>query len=156
MESLAAILHDLGLLAHGGPLLLFAVMLPIAGRSKGLEPWTVDRCWRAWAPASGVALGALILGGLLRYHQLRGDFSWGVEQGQDLLFLVKHLIFLLFWVNYAYTEIWVAEPMRRLDSLAGPPGDLPAYMAARTRVIRRLCESATALVAMAVLACLPA
>jgi hypothetical protein len=154
MESAAAILHDLGLVAHGGPLLLFAILLPLAGRLRGLEPWTLDRCWRAWAPASGLALGVLILGGLARVWLLHGSFDWGVEHPHGPLTLAKHVIFLLFWVNYTYTEIWVAEPLRRLDTLTGPPADLPAYLSARRRVIRQLWLSAVALVVMLVLSCL--
>lgn len=154
MESLAAILHDLGLVVHGGPLVLFALLLPFAGRLRGLEPWTADRCWRAWAPVSGLALGALILGGLLRTYLEQGSFSWGIEEARDQIVLAKHVLFLIFWVNYTYTEIWVAEPLRRLDDLTGPPSDLQAYLAARKRVVGHLWFSASAMLVMLVLGCL--
>jgi putative copper export protein len=156
MESVAFILHQAGLLLYAGPLLAFALLLPLAPRFQQLEAWQVDRVWRAWAPFSGLALGALILGGLVRYHTLQGGFIWGVERAVDQIFLAKHLLFLLLWVEYTITEIWVAEPLRRLDTSREPPLDLAAYRLARARLIRHLWVSATCLVAILVLISLPA
>ncbi len=155
METLAAILHQAGLLLYAGPLLAFALLLPLSSRIRSLEPWHLDRAWRAWGPGSGLALGMLILGGLLRYFLARGGFVWGVEQAFDRIFLAKHLIFLVLWVNYTYTEIWVAEPLRRLDPGLDAPAELGAYTQARGRLIRHLWVNAACVVAILVLSSLP-
>ncbi len=155
MLSIAANLHQAGLLLYAGPLLAFAILLPYAGRRGEEEAWRMDRAWRAWGPGSGLALGALILGGLLRYHQLMGGFGWGVEQDLDRIFLAKHLVFLVLWVEYTYTEIWVAEPLRRLDPGPAAPSDPVAYDAARRRLIRHLWISAACVIAILVLSNLP-
>lgn len=155
MESLALILHQAGLLLYAGPLLAFALLLPLAPRLKQLEPWQLDRAWRAWAPFSGLALGALILGGLLRYWLVSGGFSWGGGRAFDQVFLAKHLIFLVLWIEYTYTEIWVAEPVRRLDPGLAPPADLAAYTGARARLIRHLWVGAACVLAILVLSSLP-
>jgi putative copper export protein len=155
MESLALILHQVGLLLYAGPLLAFAVLLPLASRLEQLEPWQLDRAWRAWAPLSGLALGSLILGGLLRYYLLHDGFSWGGERAVDQIFLAKHLIFLVLWIEYTYTEIWVAEPVRQLDTGLEPPGDLAAYAIARARLIRHLWVGAACVLAILVLSSLP-
>ena len=155
MESLAVILHQVGLLLYAGPLVVFALLLPLAPRTMKLEPWQLDRVWRAWAPGSGMALGALILGGLARYWLLQGGFEWSVERAVDRIFLAKHLIFFVLWVEYAFTEIWVAEPLRKLDPGPDAPGDMAAYSRARARLIRHLWVSATCVVAIVVLCSLP-
>jgi hypothetical protein len=155
MESLAAILHQAGLLLYAGPLLAFALLLPLGHRGGKLEPWQLDRVWRAWGPGSGLALGALILGGLLRYHQLRGGFVWDPELAFDRVFLAKHFVFLVLWVEYTYTEVWVAERLRRLDPGPEAPEDLSAYRAARTRLMRHLWFSACCVIAILVISNLP-
>ncbi len=155
MESLAAILHQAGILLYAGPLLAFALLLPLAGRLEGLEPWQLDRAWRAWGPGSGLAMGALILGGFLRFYLLQGGFTWGAETAFQKVFLAKHLIFVVLWVEYTYTEIWVAEPLRKLDPGPEAPADMPAYQRARMRLLRHLWVSATCVVAIAILSNLP-
>lgn len=148
MASLAAFLHGIGLLLYGGPLLAFAVLLPLGGRLKGLAPWHIDRAWRAWAPGSGLAMAALILGGLLRYFGLQQGFSWWPSDPVQRMFLVKHALFLVVWVNYTITEIWVAEPLRKLDPGSEAPTDPAAYEVARWHVIRQLWVSAVVVLAI--------
>ena len=148
MASLAAFLHGIGLLLYGGPLLAFAVLLPLGSRIKGLSAWQVDRLWRAWAPGSGLAMAVLILGGVVRYFGLVGDLAWWPSEPVQRVFLVKHGLFLLVWVNYLVTEVWIAEPLRRLDPGPDAPADLPAYHAARRRLIRHLWGSAALVVAI--------
>jgi putative copper export protein len=155
MQTLATFLHHAGVLCYAGPLLAFAALLAVAPRVKAVEPWQLDRAWRAWAPGSGLALGVLILGGVLRYWLLEGSFVWGVAEPGDAVFLAKHIVFLLLWVDYTYTEIWVAEPIRRLDPGPQPPADPVGYAAARRRLVRHLLISATAVVVITVLSCLP-
>ncbi len=155
MESLAAILHQAGLLLYAGPLLCFALLLPLAGRMGSLEPWQLDRAWRAWGPGSGLALGALVLGGLLRFWLVSGGFDWGMGSAFDRVFLAKHLIFLVLWVDYTYTEVWVAEPLRKLDPGPEPPSDPAAYSQARARLIRHLWVASTCVIAILVLSNLP-
>lgn len=155
MESLAAILHQVGLLFYAGPLLAFALLLSFGPRSRNLEPWQLDRVWRAWAPGSGLALGALILGGLLRYHLLAGGFSWDLGSAFQRVFLAKHLIFFVLWIEYTYTEIWVAEPLRRLDPGSEPPAEVAAYSLARARLVRHLWVGVCCVLAIVVLSSLP-
>jgi len=155
MESLAAILHQVGMLLYAGPLLAFALLLPLAARTRSLEPWHLDRVWRAWGPGSGLALGMLILGGVVRYYLVQGGFQWGLERPFEQVFLAKHVLFLVLWVEYTYTEIWVAEPLRRLDPGPDAPADQPAYLRARNRLIRHLWVGATCVVAIVILSCLP-
>jgi putative copper export protein len=138
METLAALLHHTGLLLYAGPLLAFAVMLSIGGGVAKLEPWQLDRAWRGWAPFSGLALGCLILGGLLRYYLLHDGFVWGLESARGQLFLAKHLVFLVLWIEYTYTEIWVAEPLRKLAPGPHAPADPAAYALARRRLLPHL------------------
>ncbi len=153
MASFAEFLHWLGLLLYGGPLLAFALLVGLAGRLGTPEPWRVVRAWRAWGPGSGLGLAALILGGLLRFYQVQGGFSWGVETGWEQLMLAKHLVFLVLWVDYTITEVWVAEPLRRLD---GPAGftDQGAARVARRRLAGHLAFSAALLLLILVLGCL--
>ena len=148
MASLTALLHAIGLVLYGGSLLVFSVLLPLGGRIRGLEPWHMDRLWRAWAPGSGLAMAALILGGLLRYSALVGEFAWWPSDPVQRVFLVKHALFLVVWVNYTITEVWVAEPLRRLDPGPDAPADPTAYLAARHRVIGHLWVSAVLLLAI--------
>jgi len=155
MSSLAAFLHGIGLLLYGGPLLAFALLLSLGGRIRGLAPWHLDRAWRAWAPGSGLALAVLILGGLLRYGGQAQGFAWWSSDPVQRVFLAKHALFLALWANYTVTEVWVAEPLRRLDAGSGEPPDRPAYLAARRRVVRHLWFSAALILAILALSSAP-
>jgi len=155
MDSVATFLHAAGLLLYGGPLLAFAILLACGDRIHGLRAWHLDRIWRAWGPGSGLALAVLILGGVLRYWSLGHAFSWNLQDPVGRGFLLKHLLFLALWVDYTVTEIWVAEPLRRLDPGPGDPPDPGAYLAARPRLLRHVWVSAGILLAILVLSSLP-
>lgn len=136
IRSAADIVLLLGAIAYGGPLFAFAVLLPLAGRLRGLSPWHVDRVYRAWGGGSGLALGAIFLGGLTS-HYLRHGWHWSLGTTPQRLLLAGHLVFLVGWVSYTILEIWTLEPLRRRDGPADPP-DPAAYLAARPPVVRHL------------------
>jgi len=137
VETLLRFVAWLGVLLYGGPLLASALLMPLAGRLRGLAPWHVDRLWRAWAPGSGVGLGLAFFAGLL-LHRLRvGGFAWAWDAPSERLVLVSHLVFLVLWVSYTVLEVWRAEPLRRLDGTAGIE-DEGAYLAARKPVVRHV------------------
>ncbi len=140
-ETLLRLATWLGALLYGGPLLAFALLLPLAGRIRGLTPWQVDRVWRAWGPGSGIGLGLLFFGGILLHRLRAGGFTWSCQTPSERLVLASHLVFLVLWVSYTILEVWRTEPLRRLD---GPSGltEEAAYRAARRPVVRHVLVNA--------------
>ncbi len=152
MEQLAAFVHWIGVLAYGGPQLAFAFLLPLAGRCRGLQPQHVDRLWRAWAPASGLGLGAIFLGGLLRHHLVFGAFTWSCAGPAQQLYLAKHILFLVLWVSYTVLEVWIAEPLRQIDGEQGIQ-DQAAYARTRRPVARFVQLNSALLLVVLALSC---
>ena len=132
VQFLASTLHWIGILAYGGVLVVFALLLPLGGRLRGLQPWHLDRVFRACGPISGLGLGTLLVGGFLRLWLVRGSFSWNLD-----ILLAKHLVLFVLWVSYTILEIWTLEPLRRLDS-GDTPSDVSGYLSARCRVVRHV------------------
>ena len=135
MEAFATLLHWTGVLLYGGPLVAFAVMLPLTKLIKGVRPWHLDRVYRAWGSGFGLGLGAIFLGGLVRYFLSHGGFIWGVETIGERLTVAKHVVFLLLWVSYTILEIWTMEPLRKQDAGEGVLNE-QAYMKARAHVVK--------------------
>lgn len=150
LELLAAFVHWLGIVAYGGVLLVFAVLLPLAGRLRGLEPWHVDRAFRATGPLSGLAVGAIFLGGFARLYLDEGAIRWGWSSVEDTLLLAKHAVFCALWVSYTVLEIWTLEPLRRLDGASGVT-DPAAYLRARVPVVRQVAVNAALMVVLILL-----
>ena len=153
MEELAALVHWIGVLAYAGPQLAFAFLLALAGRCRGLRPQHADRLWRAWAPASGLAMGLIFLGGLLRHYLVSGAFTWPCADPEQQLYLAKHIVFLALWVSYTILEVWIAEPLRQLDGEGGIQ-DQAAYARARRPVVRFVQLNSALVIAVLVLACI--
>lgn len=151
MTYLAGLLFWLGLVGYGGPVLAFAFLMPFAPRGRGLDPWHVDRAFRALGPFLGLSMGALFAGGLAR-HYLRFDgFFWGVGSAEATFTLLQHLVFLVLWVSYTVLEVWLMEPLRQQDPERDPPQDPRSYLRARQRVVRTVLAQAALVVLFLVL-----
>lgn len=148
---LTACVHWLGILAYGSVLVVFSVLLPLGGRIKGLQPWHLDRAYRACGALAGLGLGAILAGGFGRYALLHGGFTWAWSTPHERLELAKHLVMGVLWVSYTLLEIWILEPLRRLDT-ANPPPEMGAYLAARPAVVRHVGFNLMLLVVILVLA----
>ncbi|MBN1337184.1 MAG: hypothetical protein JXB39_14590 [Deltaproteobacteria bacterium] len=153
MESFLLFLTWLGFLLYGGPLLAFALLLPLAERVKGLAPWHVDRLWRAWGPGSGLGLGLAFFAGVLLHRVRTGGFTWGWSTASERWVLASHVAFLLLWVSYTVLEVWRTEALRRFDDRSGPL-DEDAYRAARRPVVRHVAVNALLLLGVLALAAL--
>ncbi len=151
MDVLATILRDLGFLLYGGPLVAFAILVPLAGRLTRGEPWHVVRTWQAWGPGLGLSLGACVFGALWRHWLRHGAFSWGWASGPERLELAAWLAFFALWVSNIKLEIWTLEPLRKLDRDLEVK-DPAAYRAALPAVRRHLAVHAALVVLVLVLA----
>lgn len=150
IEFLASLLHWLGVLFYGGPLLLFAVLMPVAAHVAAGDPRQVDRVYRLAGPISGLGLGVLILGGLTRLYLRNGGFTWPHATAADRWMLAKHGVFFVLWVNYTILEVWTLEPLRRLDGSTSTDDEM-AYGVARRKVSTHLVFNAALLLVVLVL-----
>jgi len=135
LVPVARLLHDLGLLLYGGPMVAFAVLIALSGRLPGTARWEIVRAYRAWGPGLGLSMGAWVLGLLLGHYLDAGAFRWGWATPHERWTLAAHTVFLLLWVWNIRVEIWSLEPLRRLDR-SGQVRDPAAYVAA-TRLLAR-------------------
>jgi hypothetical protein len=147
---LARLLEVCGAVAYGGPLLAFAFLLPFANRIRNVEPWHVDRVYRAWGPGFGLGVTALFFGGVLAFWLERGGFRWDLSVAPDVLLLVSQVLFLALQVSYTVLEVWTNEPLRQLDGNDGVT-QVDAYLAARRRVARHVALNACCFVVVVVL-----
>jgi hypothetical protein len=135
---IAIFLHTAGLMAFGGGLLWFILVLGRADRASGLEGSRVaDDAFRVTSMGMSVGLTALIAGGLLRYYLLHHAFRWGTGSPYETLHLLKILSFLAAWIAWGWLEVVIMHPFRRdLPEPGAPPS--PEYIQARRRVRRAL------------------
>jgi uncharacterized membrane protein len=148
MDFLFASLHWLGFTVYGGSLIAFALLMLAARLLDPVEIEKVMRVWRYWGAGLGVSMGALIFGGLARYYQLNGGFSWPLDTTAQQLTAAKHAAFLLLWASSFHLEIWTLEPLRKLER-AGDPGP---WDAAAARVTRQATFNAVLFVVVGLLA----
>src|SRR5687768_12391611 len=86
----AIVLHTGGIIAFGGGLLWFILVLNRAERANGLEGARIaDDTFRVTSVGMSVGLTALIAGGLLRQYLAQGQFAWSTQSPYDTLFLLK-------------------------------------------------------------------
>lgn len=133
--TLAELLHDLGMLLYAGPFLAFTILFAVRGRLQGLEAWHLGRLWRAWGAGLGLAMGAWVLGLLMRHYLVVGSFTWGWSTVWEGMTLAAHLVFFALWVWNVRVEVWSLEPLRKLDPKEGVK-DPQAYQAATGRLHR--------------------
>ena len=82
-------------------------------------------------------MGALIFGGLARYYQVNGAFTWPIDTSAQQLTATKHGLFLVLWFSSFHLEIWTLEAVRKLTGPDGEIADEAAWRAALRRVIRQ-------------------
>ncbi len=135
---IAILFHTAGLVAFGGGLLWFIVVLERADKASGLEGSRIaDDAFRVTSMGMSMGLTALIAGGLLRYFLLHGSFRWTAGSSFETLNLAKILFFVVEWVAWGWFEVVILHPFRRDLPEPGRPV-APEYAAARARVRRAL------------------
>ena len=145
-ETAIRLLHWAGVIVYGGSLLSFAVLLAIPARRSQLGRHRVLTAFRAWGVAMGLAMGSMILGGLLWHYQRYGGFSLSTDAGNAGLVSAKYAVFSVLWVSAFHLEIWTLEPLRGEDLEA------EIQWAATVRATRQIQFNALLFVAVAVLA----
>ncbi len=146
-ETTIRLLHWAGVIVYGCSLLVFAVLLALPARRSGLGRHRILTAFRAWGVGMGLAMGSMILGGLLWHYQLYGGFSLSLDAGGTELLKPKYVVFFLLWVSSFHLEIWTLEPLRSQD-----PG-AKVQWAATVRATRQIQLNALLFLAVGVLAC---
>ncbi len=111
LQTACLLLHTLGLAVYGGAVVLFAVLLAIPARRSRIGKHQLLTAYQAWGPFQGLAMGALIAGGI-GVHL----FAWGLHwppEGAAPGLVAKYSVFFLLWVSSFHLEIWTLEPIRR-------------------------------------------
>ena len=137
MEVALGIAFWLATTVYGGGLVAFAILLAARRLVADGGAEHVVRVWRAWGPGQGLALGALILVGAVRYYLEMGSFTWPLDTLEGQLTAAAHATFLVLWASSFHAEIWTLEPCRKLDQ-DGQITDRPAYEACAGRVARQV------------------
>jgi len=137
---LAVFCHTLGLVAFGGGLMYYSLILAYADRHH-LPPvlQKLEDNFRFTSMGMSVGLTLLIFGGLLRYFLVHGRFSWSIESPYETASLLKALLFLCTWIYWGWFEVVTMHPFRQHVLLAGDGQDpSEAYLASRINVRRGL------------------
>lgn len=153
-KALFVALHWLGVTVYAGSVLTFASLFVAERLLRARPGWGLDRralwgAWTAWGPGLGLAMGALILGGLGTHWLEHGHLRWA---GTGAIYQAKCLVFLVLWVSSFHLEIWTQEEARAL-TLAG---DERALGAPLDRVVRQLVVNAALCLLLGGLAVVPA
>ena len=104
----ARLVHDLGMLLYGGPVVAFAMLVALSGRLAGIERWEIVRTDRAWGAGLGLSMGAWVLGLLSVQYLQTGAFRWGWATPHERWTLAADLVFLALWIWNVRVEILVA------------------------------------------------
>jgi hypothetical protein len=141
---IAAVIQALAGMAHGGGLVVFAILLNARRAMQHVRDEDVVRVYRAWGAGSGLSLGALIFSSAWLYattvnpgQGLPDAFALPTD---DPLTVARVGLFGALWVSYVVLEIWTLDPCRSLDK--GDIVDRAAYAAATNRVARHLAFNA--------------
>ena len=148
MLTVAQILHNLGFLLYGGPLVAFTILITAADVIPHVKRWDLVRTYRAWGPGLGLSLGATIFGRLAAHYIENGAFSWGWSSPDERQLTAAWLTFFVMWVSNLKLEVWTLEPLRKLDS--GVVSDEAAYTAATHRLVRHMWVHALLILAVAI------
>lgn len=151
MPLLAHVLQNLGFLLYGGPMVAFTILVAAAHTIPNMRTWDVVRTYRSWGAGLGLALGACVFGGLLRFYLHFGSFLDVWDQPEALAWAPTFALFFLMWASNIKLEIWTLEPLRKLDK-DGVVVDEAAYEEARRKLARHMSVQATLILAIAVLA----
>ena len=111
LQTVCLFLHTLGLAVYGGAVVLFAVLLAIPARRSRIGKHQLLTAYQAWGPFQGLAMGALIAGGI-GVHLSSFGLHWPPEGAAPGL-VAKYGFFFLLWVSSFHLEIWTLEPIRR-------------------------------------------
>lgn len=133
LATAAAVLHDLGMLLYGGPMVAFTVLVALSTRLPALRPWEIVRAYRAWGAGFGLSMGTWVLGLLTSHYLATGAFRWSTDDPAGRWTLAAHLVFLALWFWNIRVEIWSLEPLRKLDQ-GRVIADEQAYSAATRRL----------------------
>ncbi len=144
-EWLMLSVHHLGAMVYGGSVIAFAVLLSVARRLESFDEVSVLDVYRAWGSGLGLAMGALIFGGLGAWYLQHGGFVWPLASEADQLSAVKLALFLVLWVSSFHLEIWTLEGIRKLQS-QGSVSDPEAWGKAFDRVVSQLSVNAVLVV----------
>ena len=111
LQTAYLLLHILGLAVYGGAVVLFAVLLAIPARRSRVGKHQALNAYQVWGPFQGLAMGALIAGGIGLHLS-----TWGLHwppAGTAPGLLAKYGFFFLLWLSSFHLEIWTLEPIRR-------------------------------------------
>jgi hypothetical protein len=111
LQTACLFLHTLGFAVYGGAVVLFAILLAIPARQSRVGKHQLLEALQAWGPFQGLAMGALIAGGI-GLHLSSFGLHWPPEGAAPGL-LAKYGFFFLLWVSSFHLEIWTLEPIRR-------------------------------------------
>ena len=148
MLTAAQILHTLGFLLYGGPLVAFTILITTADVIPHVKRWDLVRVYRAWGPGLGLSLGATILGRLTAYYIENGAFSWGWSSPEEIQVTAAWLTFFAMWISNLKLEVWTLEPLRKLDD--GTITDEAAYASATQQLVRHMWVHAILILAVAI------
>jgi len=144
LAAAGAVLRDLCLALHVGPLVAFAALLAAAGHTPSLAPATAVRAFRAWGPGAGLTLGCAIFGALLERWARLGAFTWSFDTPSAQLESAAWIVFFGFWAHNVRVEVWTLEPLRALDPPDRGITDAPAWEQAWRRLTRAVLMQAAA------------
>jgi len=111
LQTACLLLHTLGLAVYGGAVVLFAVLLAIPARRSKIGKQKLLKAFQAWGPLQGLAMGALIAGGI-GLHLSTWGLHWPPPNAAGGL-LAKYGCFFLLWLSSFHLEIWTLEPIRQ-------------------------------------------
>jgi len=133
------VLATLAGMVHGGALVCFALLFMARARIPQVREEDLLRVFRAAGAVLGVSLGLYLLAEIVLWPAAQNPGATGVERWAvhaDLAGLRAGLAFL-YWVRYAWLEIWTLDPGRLLDR-NGEILDRAAYGATVSAVGRGL------------------
>lgn len=151
MLNLAHVLQNLGFLLYGGPMVAFAILVAAARTIPHMHVWDVVRTYRSWGAGLGIALGACVFGGLLRFYLLFGGFLSVWDQPEASAWLPTFGVFFVMWASNIKLEIWTLDPLRKLDQ-NGTIKDEAAYAIAHAALARHMSAQAAMVAIIVVLA----